>query len=115
MGMDTIAWQSVEPGDELRWFEAIRAFDATEGPASRCPSCARAELRAFYVRFPTPAEFHGRGGFWIWCPACRRFMHMSGTVPAWWNDVPGVDLRDLTPEPVWPESHWELITRAQRG
>jgi hypothetical protein len=111
--MDEASWRSVEPGDEPRWFAAIEALDATEGRPTPCPSCAGADLRAFYVRFPNPAEDHGRGGFWIWCPACRRFMHTSGSVPGWWVDVPGVDLRDLTPEPVWPDSHWAKIVQAQ--
>jgi hypothetical protein len=41
-------------------------------------------------------------------------MHTSGSVPHWWQDTPGVDARDLTPEPTWLQRHWDALLTVRR-
>ena len=107
---ETSHWRDVEPEHEPQWFAAINALHADQEPSSRCPSCGRAQLRFFFLRFPSSTSALNRGGFWIWCPACCRFMHMSGSVPDWWTDVADIDGHNLTPQPEWLNAHWEAIS-----
>ena len=42
-------------------------------------------------------------------------MHTSGWVPEWWQNVPDVDARDLTPEPTWLQRHWDVTDTLSDG
>jgi hypothetical protein len=107
---ESIDWRSVEPAEEGAWFEAMARIDAAPHANVACPSCRRADLRWFYLRHASTTPSLKRGGFWIWCPNCARFMHTSGSGPEWWQDVPEVDARDLTPEPAWLQRHWDVLS-----
>lgn len=86
----------------------------------QCPSCRQAELRYFFWRYEKersddagPAS--SRGGFWIWCPACRRFAHYSAIVPSWWRNWPEVPAGTLNPWPAWLDAHWDELMERHRG
>lgn len=106
------AWRDVERSAEKAWFAVMGGIFTGQITSDLCPSCSNAELRYFYLRSHESTTH--RGGFWIWCPACRRFMHTSGSVPRWWRDVPGVTGKLLEPQPEWLEAHWDEIA-AHRG
>jgi hypothetical protein len=63
-------WRSPAAGERSGW---DRAFDSLVDSHLKnsivCPSCGRAALRLFFKRFDT----RPRGGYWLWCPACRRY------------------------------------------
>ena len=104
-------WRSVEPDAEPEWFALIGRIDAGPEPVrAPCPCCGAESLRYFYWRSGT----RGRGGFWIWCTACRRYMHFSGSVPGWWHDEPLADARRLTHQPAWLDRHWQQLQIAER-
>src|SRR4051812_49484457 len=94
-------WHSLE-GDEAAVRLSAAAGALQDGPATMptCPSCGQARLRFFFLRFPDKwTRQMNRGGFWMWCPACRRYWHASGRVPSWWRDVPDITAKGLRPEP----------------
>jgi hypothetical protein len=106
------AWRDVDEQEEEAWFRIVdRIYREGITNPGLCPSCGRGELRFFYWRFYDPAQ-SPRGGMWIWCPACLRFQHSSGTVPAWWQNLPNVDYDCLLPEPEWLEEHWAEVLAA---
>jgi hypothetical protein len=99
-------WVSVEEAAEPEWFEVIRRL--IDAPTiDVCPSCHQAALRFFYLRGDDDATSHG--GMWVWCPACRRFMHLTAAVPDWWVDEADVAVEDLDPEPVWLDANWARL------
>lgn len=102
-------WRGIEQDAEPAWFDIVGHL--RERPVKApCPSCTTEPLRYFYWRSGTP----GRGGFWVWCTACRRFMHFSGSVPDWWPDEPLADVRRLTHQPDWLDRYWQQLEIARR-
>jgi hypothetical protein len=100
------AWQSPSAGERLDWDRAFESLlDSHLKKSVVCPSCESASLRLFFKRFDTGP----RGGYWLWCPVCRRYEHGDGSVPGWWLDPIGVDLAALTPQPDWLEEHWANV------
>lgn len=85
-------------------------------PAS-CPCCGAASIHIYFHRH----DEKRRGGVWIWCDSCRRTMHGSLRVPAWWRNLETVRLSDLTSHPVvldtvraLVDEHWNRVEEQQR-
>lgn len=107
--MTTFDWRSVEDAGEPAWFALIDRLGVEPVRAS-CPSCGESTLRFYFSRPPDGLDDGAaHGGLWIWCPSCRRFMHMSVAVPGWWRTQDHVDDDDLQPEPAWLEAHWSEL------
>ena len=90
---------------------AVRALALELASRRAARPAQQARLRYFYLRFPHWTPSVNRGGLWVWCPACRRFVHGSGPVPDWWRDVPGVTVENLSPEPEVLERRWDRYSR----
>lgn len=82
-----------------------------------CPICQSlpASLHMFFCRY----EPSGRGGGWLWCSQCHVYEHWSGTVPSWWQNIPGIGIKDLSSQPIFLEqyvhlidSHWSIVGAA---
>ena len=101
-------WKSVEPEAMESWNKTVTKIfeqDLVNSKPPTCPSCGASLLKFFFVR-------HGvgsRGGFWVWCSECYRYLHSSCAVPVWWTSHNNVHLNDLTPQPEWLEENWEQI------
>ncbi len=71
------------------------------------------------------AYYHSRGagkpgGFWMWCSACRRFLHASSIPPKWWQNLGSVQAEKLCAEPTYLEEradeidrHWRSLSRGR--
>jgi hypothetical protein len=83
----------------------------------QCPSCGSQTLRYFFLRpggdEDEEDEDGGLGGFWMWCSTCRRFIHATSDVPAWWPDHPFVPQEVLAAEPDWLEANWHIVVRSR--
>lgn len=102
----TQRWRSPTVSERPDWDQAFDyLLDSRLKKSVVCPSCGRAPLRLFFTRF----DARPRGGYWLWCPACRRYEHGDGRVPEWWQDLPDIDLAQLTPQPEWLEDHWDSL------
>jgi hypothetical protein len=104
-------WRSVTHERRTEWH---KRYEAVCNEASRsagiCPVCAKAELRFFFWRHRVVDPDAGnKGGFWLWCPNCYTFEHLSALVPDWWRDIDGLSDESLNPEPEWLEENWPLI------
>ena len=93
-----------DPGDDVlaEWRNATRRIFGGGG-TSRCPNCGGARLRYFFHRQDAAPE--PRGGFWVWCSACRSYEHSSASVPEWWHDV-DVPIDRLLHDPDWLNENW---------
>ena len=99
--MSKIKWTSPQAHKEAAWFQEVdRIFLGLE--TGICPVCEFAKLRFFFSR----SLIEGRGGFWIWCPHCYTYLHISCRVPDWWEDDERVLNSNLTHNPEWLENHW---------
>lgn len=82
-----------------------------------CPICAHESVHVYFH-----AREGGRmGGSWVWCSSCRCFSHGSIRTPAWWANLEGVELANLTaaPEVLEPlaariDAHWNRLQRAMK-
>lgn len=110
-------WTDIPDSDFSRWASLTDAvYRCDLQPLRVCPGCgATGSLRFFYMRHRLsgqqiyPSE---RGGFWIWCSACRLYAHTRCIVPDWWPDVPGVPYEHLVPEPELLNELWPSIASA---
>ena len=57
-----------------------------------CPACKQSAIHA-YLR----ADGDGQGTAWLWCSDCRCFLHEGTRIPAWWQDIDGIDPLKLVP------------------
>lgn len=63
-----------DPKQKMLWAASrIGAKLRTE----KCPYCDHEELR-FYYHFWEGENPKKRGTFWVWCPACHYWTHISG-------------------------------------
>lgn len=62
----------------------LRGSRPTDG---RCPVCRGTEIHLFFHRHRDRAD---RGGGWVWCSRCRRFLHATVLVPQWWSNLDSV-------------------------
>ena len=110
-------WIDIPDSETSNWAILIDAVYRGDLQRLRvCPSCgASNSVRFFYMRHRlldpqlNPSE---RGGFWIWCSACKVFLHASCIVPPWWPDVRGVPYDQLVPEPKLLDDLWPIIASA---
>lgn len=110
--MSVSSWRSVEPESEQLWFAVIDRL--RDGPVREvCPSCSQAALRLFFLPGEDARGMVTHGGLWIWCPVCRRHMHMTSDVPPWWEPEVGVSDDLLEPVPTWLEEHWSELRISQ--
>lgn len=68
--------------------EALRLEHLLSGdlPINRlCPCCRGTELHVFFHR-----HRDDRGGGWVWCSRCRRYLHATVVIPVWWENLDSV-------------------------
>lgn len=107
-------WASIDVSDNGRWIEAAgHVLQRRRIPC--CPTC-QTDLRVYLFRSKSEApDGLFRGGLWIWCGNCGRHEHSSVYVPAWWVDVPGIDVECLSDPPEYLESIWPTIEEVVRS
>ncbi len=83
-----------------------------------CPLCA---LESVHVYFHA-REGGGMGGSWGWCSSCRCFAHGAIRPPAWWVNLEGIELADLTASPealdaraARVDAHWNKVRMGAPG
>ena len=73
----------------------------------QCPVCGKKDGHLCIHRYD---EHHG--GIWIWCSKCGSYSHMSGIIPDWWENMPGIEEGKLEAEPQYLDErnraidHW---------
>jgi hypothetical protein len=104
-------WKSLESEQaQLNWNKVARRVFEKDFSCSEpliCPICEANALKFSFVHHGTG----DRGGFWIWCSACRHYSHSSCAIPKWWVSLENIPFSELTPEPNWFEENWEHCGR----
>ena len=85
--------------------EIMNNLDGTAGvfPA-HCPVCGEKEGHLCIHRYDA---LHG--GIWIWCSSCNSYMHMSGIIPDWWNNMPDIEEAKLEASPQYLDERKNAI------
>ena len=69
-----------------------------------CPVCREKGVHLCIHRYD---EHHG--GIWIWCSKCHSYSHMSGIIPDWWKNMPGIEEVRLEAEPQYLDENNSAI------
>ena len=55
-------------------------------------------------------RYDGRhGGIWIWCSKCCSCSHLSGIIPDWWKNLPGIEEDKLEADPQYLDERNNVI------
>ena len=103
-------------GDEDAFNKLIdlldKAVDRSLALPLACPVC-HADRPTFHAYFHVFSPHSRRGGIWAWCSNCRSLAHLSGNIPEWWSNYPGISTHKLTRVPEYLETlatqldvHW---------
>ncbi len=101
-------WYSIQDDEFSKWAELSTKIISSKKFKLICPSCDLEEMRFFFLRHRTG----NRGGFWLWCSACKRYYHSSCLVPDWWNDVPEAPYENIESDPTVPDKYWSEIIKS---
>lgn len=103
--MQTDKWYD-GPLEMQKLYRAVCIPEDNERAPFRCPVC---QGRQAHVYLHLCNDKTRRGGLWIWCSGCRRFMHGSVYVPEYWVNCPAVGFGRLTAVPVYLEDMKDSI------
>jgi len=106
-------WNSIEAEEEPKWLAVEKSiFEEDNQNLGVCPSCHIGLLRYYFVGGSSKKDAN-IGSFWIWCPHCLRYDHLTCKVPIWWQSTGNIPLSLLDPEPNWFEDNWSLISQRE--
>jgi hypothetical protein len=75
-----------------------------------CPCCGGREIHVFFNRHRA-----NRGGGWVWCSRCRRYLHATVEVPEWWSDLASLPVEVLTARPEGLDNYTQQIDEHLRA
>ena len=62
----------------------------------KCPICGKNSVHLLMYRY---SEMSTGGGSWTWCSSCRRYSHINVTIPKWWTNFDGLEVKQLFASP----------------
>jgi hypothetical protein len=92
--VSAVTWDDGPTALKLEVLLAEPSRLASDEDRALCPCCGGQEVHVFFNRHRA-----SRGGGWVWCSRCRRFLHATVEVPDWWQNLASVPDELLTARP----------------
>jgi hypothetical protein len=92
--VSVIPWDDGPEATRLEGVLSDPRFVAASEDRQLCPCCRGLEIHVFFNRHRAD-----RGGGWVWCSRCRRYLHATVQVPSWWQNMQSIPEDILTAVP----------------
>jgi hypothetical protein len=94
IAVTTVAWDDGPEATKLERLFTEAGLLSAGGDGWMCPCCRGSEVHVFFNRHRA-----NRGGGWVWCSRCRRYLHATVEVPDWWQNLASVSDEVLAARP----------------